>query len=158
MITRFSTALEPPLLAAFDAFLRRHGYRNRSEAVRDLIRKGLVEEQWRRPSGTVVGVISLVYDHHQRRLHDRLTDLQHDSHALILSTTHVHLDHDTCLEVVLTRGPAARIRALADRLIALRGVQRGALQTVGATPSPRLRAAEPSPGYHPRSGHGEHRR
>ena len=127
MITRFSTALESDLLAAFDQFIARHGYQNRSEAVRDLIRKNLVDEQWRSAQGSVVGVISLAYAHQQHKLQDHLTDLQHEDHDLILSTTHVHLDHDNCLEVILVRGPASRVKNLADRLIALRGVKHGGL-------------------------------
>jgi len=127
MITRFSTALEPDLLAVFDQFITRHGYQNRSEAVRDLIRKNLVDEQWRSAQGTVVGVISLTYEHQQHKLQDHLTDLQHEDHDLILSTTHVHLDHDNCLEVIMVRGPAPRVKTLADRLIALRGVKQGGL-------------------------------
>ena len=127
MITRFSTALEPDLLAAFDRFIKRHGYQNRSEGVRDLIRKEMVEEQWRSVQGSVVGVISLAYAHQQHKLQDHLTDLQHKDHDLILSTTHVHLDHNNCLEVILVRGPASRVKTLADRLIALRGVKHGNL-------------------------------
>jgi len=127
MITRFSTALEPDLLAAFDLFLARHGYQNRSEAVRDLIRKEMVDEQWRCTQGRVVGVISLAYAHQQHKLQDHLTDLQHADHDLILSTTHVHLDHDNCLEVIIVRGSASRVKTLADRLITLRGVKHGGL-------------------------------
>ncbi|NLE66058.1 MAG: nickel-responsive transcriptional regulator NikR [Lentisphaerae bacterium] len=127
MITRFSTALEPDLLAAFDRFIKRHGYRNRSEAVRDLIRKNLVDEEWRSARGSVVGVISLVYAHRQHSLQDRLTDLQHTAHDLIISTTHIHLDRANCLEVIMVRGPAVRVKALADSLITLRGVRHGGL-------------------------------
>ena len=127
MITRFSTALEPDLLTAFDQYIGRHGYQNRSEAMRDLIRKNLVDEQWRSAQGSVVGVISLAYAHQQHKLQDHLTDLQHKDHDLILSTTHVHLDHDNCLEVIMVRGPAARVKNLADHLIALRGVKHGGL-------------------------------
>ena len=132
MITRFSTALEPDLLAAFDQFIKRHGYQNRSEAVRDLIGKNLIDEQWRSMQGSVVGVISLTYAHQQHKLQDHLTDLQHKDHDLILSTTHIHLDHDNCLEAVMVRGPASRIKTLADRLIALRGVKHGGLTITAA--------------------------
>lgn len=132
MITRFSTALEQDLLADFDQFITRHGYQNRSEAVRDLISKNLVDEQWRSAQGTVVGVISLAYRHQQHKLQDHLTDLQHDDHDLILSTTHVHLDHDNCLEVIMVRGPASRVKTLADHLIALRGVKHGGLTITAA--------------------------
>ncbi len=150
MITRFTTAIEPSLLSEFDAFIRRHGYRNRSEAIRDVIRKGLVDEQWERATGEAIGVVSLVYAHGRHQLQDRLADVQHAAHELVISTTHVHLDAETCLEVVLARGPAARVKALADRLIALRGVQRGALHVVGA--KARGQPAEPRH-RHPR-GHG----
>ncbi len=132
MITRFSTALEPDLLAAFDSFIARHAYQNRSEAVRDLIRKNLMDEQWRGAKGNVVGVISLAYAHQQHKLQDHLTDLQHADHELILSTTHVHLDHANCLEVIIVRGPALRVKTLADRLIALRGVKHGGLTITAA--------------------------
>lgn len=127
MITRFSTAVEPELLADFDRFISRHGYQNRSEAIRDLIRKNLTDEIWRSEQGTVVGVISLSYAHQQHKLQDHLTDLQHEDHDLILSTTHIHLDHDNCLEVIMVRGPAPRIKILANRLITLRGVKHGGL-------------------------------
>lgn len=144
MITRFTTAIEPALLAEFDAFIRRHGYRNRSEAMRDLIRKGLVDEQWERATGEAIGVISLVYAHGRHHLQDRLADLQHAAHDLVISTTHVHLDAANCLEVVLARGPAARVKAMADRLIALRGVTRGALHVVGAQAG----GGRPAAGHH----------
>lgn len=119
---RFSISMEEDLLKKFDGHLSSHGYSNRSEAVRDLVRKALVDEEWQKGE-EVVGVITLVFDHHQRQLQDKLTELQHGYHCLIVSSTHVHLDHDNCLEVIIARGEASRVRRLADRLKATKGVK-----------------------------------
>jgi len=126
MLERFSVSLEDKLLGQFDRYIADHQYQNRSEAVRDLIRKVLVHEEWKADK-EVVGVISLVYDHHQRQLQDKLTEIQHEFHHDVVSTTHIHLTHDDCLEVIIVRGKASRVRGLADQLIALRGVKDGAL-------------------------------
>jgi CopG family nickel-responsive transcriptional regulator len=119
---RFSISMESDLLEKFDGHLTAHGYSNRSEAVRDLVRKALVDEEWN-AGEEVVGVITLVFDHHQRQLQDKLTELQHGYHCLIVSSTHVHLDHHNCLEVIIARGEASRVRRLADRLKATKGVK-----------------------------------
>jgi CopG family transcriptional regulator, nickel-responsive regulator len=126
MLERFSISLEQDLLKKFDLHLRSRRYTSRSESIRDLIRKSLVEEEWDADE-EVVGVVTLVYDHHQRRLQDRITEVQHDFHPFVVSTTHIHLDHDNCLEVIIARGKADRIRTLAESLIALRGVKNGGL-------------------------------
>ncbi len=119
---RFSISMEGGLLKKFDRNLKKHGYSNRSEAVRDLVRKTLIDEEWK-AGEEVVGVITLVFDHHQRQLQDKLTELQHDHHDLIISSTHVHLDHDNCLEVIIVKGEAGTVRKLADQLKATRGVK-----------------------------------
>ncbi len=126
MLERFTISLEQDLLKEFDRHLRTHKCSNRSEAIRDLIRQSLVKQEWD-DDDEVVGVINLVYDHHQRQLQDRITQVQHQFHHHVVSTTHVHLDHDNCLEVIIARGQAGRIRSLADQLIALRGVKSGSL-------------------------------
>ena len=126
MLERFSVSLDDKLLAQFDRYIAEHRYGNRSEAVRDLIRKAQVHEEWKADK-EVVGVISLVYDHHQRQLQDKLTEIQHEYHHDVVSTTHIHLTHDDCLEVIIVRGKASRVRGLSDQLIALRGVKDGAL-------------------------------
>jgi len=119
---RFSISMEDDLLGRFDRHLKERGYSNRSEAVRDLVRKALIDDEWE--SGEeVVGVITLVFDHHQRQLQEKLTELQHGYHCLIVSSTHVHLDHHNCLEVIIARGEASRVRRLADRLKATKGVK-----------------------------------
>jgi CopG family transcriptional regulator, nickel-responsive regulator len=122
MLERFSISLEQELLAAFDRFLKKHSYSNRSEGIRDLIRKSLVSDEWDEDD-EVVGVISLVFNHHQRQLQEKITQLQHNFHHMIGSTTHIHLDHDNCLEVVITKGPAKKIKQLVNQLSALRGVK-----------------------------------
>ena len=126
MLKRFSVSLENDLLAKFDQYIKEYGYNNRSEAVRDLIRKGLVKEEWDRNS-SVVGVVTLVYDHHQPQLQERVTDLQHRFYNIITSTTHVHMDHHNCLEVTIAKGKASEVQELAQGLIALRGVKDGSL-------------------------------
>ncbi len=126
MLKRFSISLEDDLLEGFDDYIVRHGYSNRSEAVRDLIRKVLVKDEWA-DNSEVVGVVTMVYDHHKSQLQERITELQHDFYELITSTTHIHMDHHNCLEVTIVKGKAAQVQNLAGRLIALRGVKDGSL-------------------------------
>jgi len=114
--------MEDNLLADFDEFIRDHNYKNRSEALRDLIRGRIIEKQWEADKD-VMGVISLVYDHHQHKLQEKVTKLQHGFHNQIISTTHVHMDHHNCLEVIIVRGKTGEVRGLADSLSALRGVR-----------------------------------
>lgn len=126
MLKRFSISLEEELLDIFDQHIKAHSYSNRSEAIRDLIRKAFVKEEWESDK-QVMGVISLVYDHHQPKLQEKVTVVQHDFHHQIVSTTHVHMDHDNCLEVIVVRGKAKEVQDLAARLTALKGVQDGNL-------------------------------
>lgn len=126
MLKRFSVSLKQNLLSDFDKFIGRCQYSNRSEAVRDLIRKALVLREWEADKD-VIGVITLVYDHHQHQLQETITQLQHDFHKHIVSTTHVHMDHDNCLEVIIVRGKAVEVRELSERLIATKGVKNGNL-------------------------------
>jgi len=118
------------LLDRFDRLIRGKKYTNRSEALRDLIRKELVEVEWEEDR-EVAGAITYVYDRHRRELLNRLTDLQHDHQPIIISTQHVHLDHDRCLEIVAVRGRARAIRRLADALKAVKGVRHGTLSMTG---------------------------
>ena len=113
-LSRIGVAIDSDLLRRFDRFIGRRGYENRSEAFRDLIRDRLVSAAVEDPDSDAVGSITLVYNHHQRALPEKLTDLQHDHHATIISTVHAHLGHDTCLEVVVVRGKVAKIRKLSD--------------------------------------------
>ncbi len=119
---RFGVSMPEKLLEAFDAYIKRKHYANRSEAIRDLIREKLVEEQWRESDKEVIGTITYVYDHHQRELADRLIQLQHKYHDQIISTQHVHLDHNYCLEVVIIKGQAKDVQDLSDKIKILKGI------------------------------------
>jgi CopG family nickel-responsive transcriptional regulator len=124
---RFGVSLDSDLLEKFDLLCEEKSYQTRSEAIRDLIRNTLVQKEWEDASGELAGTLSLVYDHHQSGLAQRLTEIQHDSHDVILSTLHVHLDHHNCLEVLILKGPADQIKRLAERLISTKGVKHGKL-------------------------------
>ncbi len=126
-LQRFGVSMSEQLLVDFDAHIARKGYANRSEALRDLIRDHLVGAQWAESEEEVVGVITIVYDHHAHRVGDQLIEEQHEHHEQVLCTTHVHLDEHNCVEVIVARGKGAEVQALADRLISLRGVKHGRL-------------------------------
>jgi CopG family nickel-responsive transcriptional regulator len=126
-LTRFGISIDDRLLKRFDALIAEKGYGNRSEAIRDLIRGALVEEQWAREDEETVGTVTLVYDHHTRDLSDKLTEQQHSHHNAIISALHVHLDAHNCLEVVVVKGKAGEVRRLADELIGTKGVKHGKL-------------------------------
>lgn len=126
-LSRIGVAIDSDLLDKFDRHISDRGYATRSEAFRDLIREKLVEQAWAAPNREVVGTVTLVYDHHVRLLNEKLTDIQHDEFHSILSTMHVHLDHDNCLEVIIVRGKAKDVRRIADALITMKGVKHGNL-------------------------------
>ncbi len=125
-IIRFGVSLEKELLEKFDILIKERKYPNRSEAIRDLIRENLVKREWVEGK-EVAGAITLVFDHHKRDLVNILTDIQHDFHKLIISSQHIHLDHDNCLEIIVVRGKPTEVRELADKLRASKGVKYGAL-------------------------------
>ena len=127
ILSRIGIALDSELLKRFDRSIRQRGYTNRSEAFRDLIRDRLVTEQTAAPDAIVVGTITLIYDHHASGITEKLTELQHAQHELVVSTSHAHLDHDSCLEVLIVHGKSAHVSQFADRLIGLKGVQHGRL-------------------------------
>ena len=114
-IVRFGVSLEKTLLEKFDRLVKEKKYPNRSEAIRDLIRENLVRKEWIEGK-EVAGAITLVFDHHKRELVNTLTDIQHDFHPLIISSQHIHLDHDNCLEIIVVRGKPIEVRGLADEL------------------------------------------
>ena len=136
VLSRIGVALDSDLLERFDDFISRLGYTNRSEAFRDLIRDRLVAEQTSNLNATVVGTITLIYDHHAHGVSEKLTKLQHANHELVVSTSHAHLDHDSCLEVLIVHGKSAAVESFAGRLIGLKGVQHGRLVTSVAEPEP----------------------
>lgn len=125
-IVRFGVSMDEELLSRFDELIRTLGYPNRSEAIRDLIRERLVRHEWE-TGEEVVGVIVLLYEHHKRELSDELIDLQHRHHDLIISTMHIHLDADNCLEILAVRGPGRRIERLFAHLRGLKEVKHGQL-------------------------------
>jgi CopG family nickel-responsive transcriptional regulator len=133
-LSRIGVAIDTGLLEKFDRLIAQRGYTNRSEAFRDLIRDDLVRKDAESPESQVIGTVTLVYDHHVRLLQEKLTAVQHDHHRSILSTLHVHLDHDNCLEVLVVRGCSAEVRKVADVLISTKGVKHGRLviTTTGA--------------------------
>lgn len=126
-LERISMTIERDLLASFDEFLERRQLGNRSEAIRDLIRRRLVEDRIESGDGTAVASLTLVYDHAQRELARQLVQSGHAHHARVLSSLHVHLDDKLCLEVQVLQGSPAELRHYADRLIGLRGVKHGQL-------------------------------
>ena len=127
VLSRIGVALDSELLKRFDRLIDQRGYTNRSEAFRDLIRDQLVTEQTAAPNAAVVGTITLIYNHHASGITEKLTELQHADHELVVSTSHAHLDHDSCLEVLIVHGKSAQVTRFADRLIGLKGVQHGRL-------------------------------
>lgn len=126
-ITRFGVSLPSDLLEKFDAQIDDMGYGNRSKAIADLIRNSMVESAWESGKGQVVGVVTMVYDHHTSDVVNKLLALQHDSHIEIYSTMHIHLDHNNCLEILALRGSPAEIRAFSDAVKAVRGVKHSGL-------------------------------
>lgn len=131
-LIRFGISMDQDLLKRFDREVVTRGYANRSEAIRDLIRKQLVEQDWSGEDCEVAGTITLVYDHHVKGLSDLLLEVQHQYHNLILSVMHVHLTHAHCLEVMVIKGRAGTARDVAGRLLGVKGVKHGKL-TITAT-------------------------
>lgn len=125
-LTRTGVSIETDLLEQFDGLIARRGYKNRSEAIRDLIRESLVSEAIDK-NRQVVATLSMIYDHHRPNLSEKLNQIQHHSHGNIMAATHVHLDEDNCLEVVIMRGRSGEVQHLADHMLAMRGVKHGKL-------------------------------
>ncbi|HDQ25979.1 MAG TPA: nickel-responsive transcriptional regulator NikR [bacterium] len=126
-LTRFGVSIEEELLSKFDKIIKKKKYRNRSEALRDLVRSLIVEEEWLDGKAEAIGTINIVYGHHKKGLSRALTRIQHDYHTLIVSDTHVHLDHDNCLDVIIVKGRTALLKKIADELISAKGVKFGRL-------------------------------
>mgnify|MGYP001033636279 CR=1 FL=1 len=125
-LVRFGVSLDRELLDKFDRLIKERKYTNRSEAFRDLIRQELVRKQWQEGE-EIAGAISLVYDHHKRELVNKLTNIQHDFSKIIISSQHIHLDHDNCLEIVAVKGTPQEAQLLADALRSVKGVKHGTL-------------------------------
>jgi CopG family nickel-responsive transcriptional regulator len=152
---RITISIDTALALEFDQLIAERGYKNRSEAVRDLVRSHLEAQRTvHRPTGHCVANLSYVYNHHERDLAERLTALQHDQHDLTVATLHAHLDHDNCLESVILRGSTAAVRTFSDALMAQRGVRHGQLNVVAVE----IGAAHAHAHEHPHEnlhGHGQ---
>ncbi len=153
-LVRFSVAIGGELLRRFDRYRALHSHPNRSAAVRALMRDALIEEAVTHDENEAMGVLTLIYDHHVSQVAKRLTDLQHEHLERVVTTTHVHLDHERCLEVILLRGPAGLVRSLADDLIGTRGVETGRLVLASAKALPGSASQEHAhPHKHTRGRH-----
>jgi CopG family nickel-responsive transcriptional regulator len=121
-LTRFGVAFEDDLLRTFDRYIASAHYTNRSEALRDLVRSRLLETEVQNPHAKALGVLTMVYDHHQRELEGRLTEVQHHHRQQVISTTHVHIDDSLCLEVVLLKGSVQTIQDLSTAIAKFKGI------------------------------------
>lgn len=124
---RFGVSLDLDLLTKFDDLCEEKSYQTRSEAIRDLIRGALVQKEWENEELEAIGVLSLVYDHHQSDLSQKLTEIQHQALDAIVTSMHIHLDHHNCLEVLVLRGTGRTIRETSQKLISTKGVKHGKL-------------------------------
>jgi len=131
-LIRFGVSIDNKLLKRFDALITEKGYVNRSEAIRDLIRDMLVSEDIANPDAESIGTLTLVYSHDVRELSEKLNDIQHHNHKIIISTTHIHLDEHNCLEVLILRGKAKEVKLIADRLLAVKNVRHGKLSVTSS--------------------------
>lgn len=125
-VRRFGVSLEDHLLDELDKFVNENQFPNRSQGIRHLIENNLVEKKWQ-SNDVVAGAVVVVYDHHKNDINNRMNELQHDYYSLILSTQHIHLDHDLCLESIAVKGKAHELAELADKIIALKGIKHGKL-------------------------------
>lgn len=121
-LIRFGISLDKDLSEKFDQRIKQKAYTNRSEAIRDLIRQDLVQQQWQK-GDEVAGAITLIYDHHKRELLNTITDIQHDFQKVIISAQHIHLDHHNCLEIIAVKGNPTEVERLANMLKAVKGVR-----------------------------------
>lgn len=134
---RFTISLSDELAAEFDQWIAARGYSNRSEAVRDLLRKEIETKRLTQDQAIYsIATLSYVYNHHERNLAERLTGHQHDAHDLVVSSMHVHLDHDDCMETLFLKGLTQRIRSLAEKMSAETGVRHASLNLVSVKLAP----------------------
>jgi CopG family nickel-responsive transcriptional regulator len=125
-VVRFGVSVEKELLDALDSYAKENRFSNRSQAIRQIISNNLTIKKWK-CNNIVAGSITLVYDHHKSDMMTRITDIQHDHHDCILSSQHFHLDHSNCLEIIAVKGKSKDLTELADKLIAVKGIQHGKL-------------------------------
>ncbi|MFM2481304.1 nickel-responsive transcriptional regulator NikR [Celerinatantimonas sp. YJH-8] len=148
-LERISISLDEDLIELFERSLRQHGYRNRSEAIRDLIRDWLENEHIdAEDQGISVGTLTYIYDHEERQLANRVLNEHHAHHDVVVSTTHIHLDHDNCLETVILRGTTQQVKNFADMMIAMPGIRHGKLYLVQAEEDPHSHSHDHSAASH----------
>lgn len=127
---RIGISLDRKLLSMFDGLIAQHGYQNRSEAIRDLIRRRLAEQELTKPDAKAVAGLFLVYNHHSTRLSQKLTDLQHNHLLQVVSSIHVHLDHENCLEIIILKGRVKDIEQISDKITSLKGIKLSRVNTL----------------------------
>ena len=125
-VFRFGISLPKDLIDKFDNLIKEKKYTNRSKAFGDLIRQELIKREWREGK-EIAGAITLIYDHHKRELLNKITDVQHDFQKVIISTQHIHLDHNNCLEIVAIKGNPKEAQKLTDSLKTIKGVKHATL-------------------------------
>jgi CopG family nickel-responsive transcriptional regulator len=134
-IERIGVSLDKKLLSMFDKLIAKQGYPNRSEAIRDLIRRQLSGDQLQDPKADAVGAVFLVYNHNSTKLMQKLTELQHSHLLHAISSLHVHLDEHDCLEVIVLRGQVGEINKMADTLLSMKGVKLGRTNLLATEPT-----------------------
>ncbi|MBN1145014.1 MAG: nickel-responsive transcriptional regulator NikR [Bacteroidales bacterium] len=125
-VVRFGVSLEKETMDKLDSYVSDNNFPNRSQAIRNLIEKYAVEQKWQ-CDNLVAGAIVIVYDHHKRNIDNEINEVQHEYHHLIISSQHVHLSHETCLETIVVKGKASELTLLADKIISLKGIHHGKL-------------------------------
>ena len=126
-VTRIGVSLEPELLKEFDESIGKKGYSSRSEAIRDLVRDSLAEDEWKNDDEWMVGTIVIVFDHTMASVGDKLTDMQHEHGSMVNTSVHVHLDHDRCMEILICEGKLSSLKKFANEVTSIKGVLRGRL-------------------------------
>jgi CopG family nickel-responsive transcriptional regulator len=121
-LVRFGISIDHELIEKFDTLIKQKNYENRSEAIRDLIRESIVEEEWQH-NQQIIGAIALVYDHHKRQLVNKLLDIQHNFHDVVLSSQHIHIDHNNCLEIMIVKGLSELIKGFYNKIRAIKGIK-----------------------------------
>jgi len=129
-VSRIGVSLEPELLKLFDDSIAQKGYVSRSEAIRDLVRDSLSEKNWKNENEYMVGVIVIVYNHTVTGLEEKMTDLEHNNGHSIRTSVHVHLDHDTCMEIMIVEDQLKELKILSNKITSIKGVLRGKLTMV----------------------------
>lgn len=125
-VVRFSVSLEEELLKELDDYVKDNNFANRSQGLRYLIEKNIVEKKWQ-CNNIVAGAVIMIYDHHKKEIIATVNDIQHDYFDVILSSQHYHLDHDMCMEIIAVKGKAKTLTELADKLISTKGIRYGKL-------------------------------